>query len=100
MDGSELARMALSRLPRPFTDEVVLHVFCEIERTPHLLKAYEGLLNYSGRYKDRRALNIDISSRVKYALKAKKVGSIEARGCEIVGSVARLDGIDPGWEWD
>ena len=65
MDGSELARMALSRLPRPFTDEVVLHVFCEIERTPHLLKAYEGLLNYSGRYKDRRALNIDISSRVK-----------------------------------
>lgn len=34
MDPYYSARLALARLPRPYTDEVILHVFCEIERTP------------------------------------------------------------------
>lgn len=101
MDGKHLARLALSGLPRPYTEEVVLHVFCEIERTPHLLNMYQELLNDKDRYKDRRALNIDISKRVRDALSSKKVGVVDARACKIVKSnVARLANINSNWHWE
>ena len=43
-DPEYLAKLALYRLPKPYTDEVILHVFCEIDRTPHLRRAYDGLM--------------------------------------------------------
>ena len=99
MNPSYLARLALARLPRPYTDEVVLHVFCEIERTPHLREAYNGLLKWEN-YK-KVGLNREISKAVGRTLNAETGDSIPVWDtCEIVGSVSKLEGIESDWSWD
>ena len=63
MNANYLARLALARLPRPYTDEVILHVFCEIERTPQpptpLQRAY-GWQAESRSVHQRQGLNQQI----------------------------------------
>lgn len=96
-DTSYLARLALSRLPRPYTDEVVLHVFCEIERTPHLRKRYEALIAAT----NKGQVNREISRVVTGVLGAVTSESMDVSDiCEIVSSVSRLAvGIDSDWSW-
>ena len=99
MDPTYLAKLALSRLPRPYTDEVTLHVFCEIERTPHLRKAYEGLMEGEDGY-TQHGLNIQIAKAVSSTLDAEHDGeSIPVEDiCEIVQSVTRLTTFDSDWD--
>lgn len=100
MDPQYLARLALARLPRPYTDEVILHVFCEIERTPHLRKAYNSLLKGDDAY-TKGGLNSQIAQSVSSTLDAEAGERMDAGDiCEIVGTVSRLEGIDSDWTWD
>ena len=97
MDASHMARVALARLPRPYTDEVTLHVFCEIERTPHLRLQYDQLADTMG----KGPLNRQIGRVVRKTLKAAAIGKIVAPDvCEIVTGPSRLVGIDSDWTWD
>ena len=101
MTPEYLAKLALSRLPKPYTDEVILHVFREIERTPHLRKAYDGLMVGENGY-HHGGLNIQISYLVRTTLNAQisqvKI-PVKDDVCEIVGSVTRLDDFDSNWSW-
>ncbi|MXY04791.1 MAG: hypothetical protein F4171_15690 [Gammaproteobacteria bacterium] len=89
----ELVEIALFRLPRPYTPEVTLHVFCEIERTPRLLRAYERLTGEYG----KNQLNQWIGQAVKDMLGAESSGQMDyvADVCEIVKWPSRLVNIDP-----
>lgn len=99
MKPQSLARLALSRLPRPYTDEVILHVFCEIERTPHLRKHYDALLTCKKPY-EQRGLNSQIAQSVSRTLRAKAGGQIDVSDvCEIIGTVSRLKGVKSDWTW-
>ncbi|MCY4421377.1 MAG: hypothetical protein OXC42_09075 [Gammaproteobacteria bacterium] len=100
MNPKYLAKLALSRLPKPYTDEVILHVFCEIERTPHLRRAYDGLMVGKDGYK-HGGLNIQISQRVSDTLNAQHSEEriLVEDVCEIVRSVTRLDDFDSNWSW-
>lgn len=103
MNANYLARLALARLPRPYTDEVILHVFCEIERTPHLRHLYDGLmddrLNPDSYTKD--GLNQQIGRSVRETLNAVASDRFDVTGiCELVGSATRLSGIKSDWTWD
>lgn len=104
MSPRYLARLALARLPRPYTEEVILHVFCEIERTPHLREAYNGLMREwwtdEGAY-EQQGLNGQISKAVRETLQANAVGQFDARDiCEIVQWPSRLEGIKSNWTWE
>ena len=95
-----LARLALARLPRPYTEEVILHVFCEIERTPHLRKAYKALLKGDNAY-TQSGLNSQISQSVSGTLKAEAGERTDVTDiCEIVRGVSKLDDIDSDWSWN
>lgn len=97
-----LARIALSRLPRPYTAEVILHVFCEIERTPHLRNRYDKLLKGPNAYA-KQGLNSQIAMAVSRTLNAAtEEEKIDTTGgiCKLVNSVSRLSDIDSDWEWD
>ena len=95
-----LARLALARLPRPYTDQVILHVFCEIERTPHLREAYNGLLRFREDPYTQQGLNGQISKNVRETLDAETGGQIDVTDiCEIVEGVSLLHEIDSDWEW-
>ena len=100
MTPEYLAKLALSCLPKPYTNEVILHVFREIERTPHLRKAYDGLMVGENGYK-HGGLNIQISYLVSTTLKAQhsKERIHVEDVCEIVRSVTRLDKFDSNWSW-
>ena len=101
MTPEYLAKLALSRLPKPYTDEVILHVFCEIERTPHLRGAYDGLMVGENGY-THVGLNREISYLVRTTLNAQNSQErIPAKEdvCEIVKSVTRLDDFDSNWSW-
>lgn len=102
MDATHLAKLALARLPRPYTDQVILHVFCEIERTPHLRATYDNLTVIGDPPYDKGGLNIQIARAVNATLNATSSGSIPVSGiCEIVGSVSLLQDIkDHDWVWD
>lgn len=102
MDARDLAELALSRLPKPYTSEVVLHVFCEIERTPHLLKLYHGMMDGTvNSYISQSTLNREVTKGTQHTLGARIAGRIDARACDIVGSTVRsLTDIDSGWRWD
>lgn len=95
-----LARSALARLPKPYTEEVILHVFCEIERTPHLRKAYKALMKGTDAY-TQTGLNSQIARSTCATLKAEAGERMDVKGiCEIVRSVSKLDDIDSDWIWD
>ena len=100
MDPEYLAKLALSRLPKPYTDEVILHVFCEIERTPHLRMAYDGLMMGENGY-THGGRNGEISKWVSVTLNAQhSKENIDVKDvCEIVKSVKRLDDFDSNWSW-
>ena len=96
MTPTYLAQLALARLPKPYTDEVTLHVFCEIERTPHLRRAYDGLLDAY----DHAGLNQQIGRTFKQTLNAKSGDRMDVRDtCEIVTNVTLLGDINSDWEW-
>lgn len=102
MGIEELARLALSRLPKPYTDEVILHVWCEIERTPRLRQMYDDLLEDRGN--DPQRVNPFVSKAVSEALgadRAKKRFGLNG-ACELVQSVTRLEGeFNRYWnQWD
>lgn len=100
-DPRYLARCALARLPRPYTDEVILHVFCEIERTPHLRKAYTKLKDGTVADYTSGGLNSQIAQGVARTLNAEAGERMNVEDmCEIVGSVSLLDGIESNWSWD
>lgn len=104
MNPRYLARLALARLPRPYTDQVILHVFCEIERTPHLREAYDGLMRRwwfdEGPY-TQQGLNSQISQSVRSTLQATTGERIDVIDiCEIVEGVSLLDDIKSDWSWD
>ena len=99
MTPTYLAKLALSRLPKPYTDEVILHVFCEIERTPHLRKAYDKKRDKVGNHVNRQ-----IGKAVSETLSAQsdkgRMRDIESRGiCQIVDTVTRLADFDADWSW-
>ncbi|MCY4514347.1 MAG: hypothetical protein OXC69_04330 [Candidatus Tectomicrobia bacterium] len=101
MDAAYLARLALARLPKPYTKEVTLHVFCEIERTPHLRKAYDKLLEKDNTYRTAGGLNSRIGNTVSTTLQATKGRQIDARDiCEIVKWPSVLSNINSEWEWE
>lgn len=92
-----LARLALARLIKPYDKEVIFHVFCEIERTPHLRKAYDELLETY----DQGGLNKQIGIAVSSTLKATATGRKDVRDvCEIVSSPSVLEGIKSNWKWE
>lgn len=96
MEPKELAKLALIRLPKPYTNEVALHVFCEIERTPRLRQLYDEML---ARAKTQASLNSQISKAVKATLRATKDGNIETQGaCEITDSPSRFVDIHSDWQ--
>ena len=96
MTPNHLARQALARLPRPYTDEVTLHVFCEIERTPHLRRSYDALIDGRGYTQD--GLNTQIGKAVKDTLGAEPTGQFDAEdACEIVRWPSRLRDIKSDW---
>ena len=79
-----------------YTDEVTFHVFCEIERTPHLRRAYDELLDDY----DQGGLNRQIGRSIRATLNAvsgERMSVVDT--CEIVANVRRLDGIDSDWSW-
>ena len=88
MSPDDLARVALARLPKPYTDEVTLHVFCEIERTPHLRLIYDQL----DEHMDHKWLNSRIGKVIAETLNATRNGKIEVEDgtCEIVKGPSRL----------
>lgn len=93
-----LARMALRRLPRPYTEEVSFHVFCELERTPHLRKAYDELLEGENAYTPD-GLNKEIGKAVRSTLNASANGQIDVRkASELVKFPSKLTNINPDWK--
>jgi len=103
MDAKTLARLALARIPKPYKEQVVLHVFCEIERTPHLRGIYDNLSVIGEQPYDPGGLNQQISIAVKATLKAETTGQLvlpDQNICQLVGSVALLGRITQDWEWD
>ena len=102
MDASYLARLALSRLPRPYSEEIILHVFCEIERTPHLLGEYMKLLQGQDAYM-KQGLNSQVAKTVRETLNADTHGErIDTTGgiCTLVDGVSRLRDIESDWSWE
>jgi len=95
MMPQDLARIALSRLPRPYTAEVILHVFCEIERTPRLRLLYDQLVEASS----QASVNTQIGRSIRSTLKAGSAGRMRDVGdvCEIVKYPSLLVGIDSDW---
>ena len=95
MTPIDLARIALIRLPRPYTKEVTLHVFCEIERTPRLRMLYDQLAETVG----QQSLNTQIGKAVRSTLKAGSAGQMTdvTDVCEIVKYPSYLVGIDSDW---
>ena len=96
-ETGELAKTALRRLPKPYSDRVTLHVFCEIERTPELREKYDDLVAKMD------SVNREIGRTVAGALGTKGTGKkIQARKrglCEIVGSVSKLDVASINHDW-
>ena len=96
MEPRDLAQLALARLPRPYTDEVTMHVFCEIERTPHLRLHYDQLEELKG----RDPLNQQIGKAVKETLNATSVEQFNVEGvCELVKWPSRLKNVKSDWTW-
>ena len=95
MTPQDLARIALARLPRPYTAEVTLHVFCEIERTPRLRTLYDQLV----KARNQASVNIRIGRAIRSTLKARSAGQMRDVGdvCKIVKNPSLLVGIDPDW---
>ena len=95
-----LARLALARLPRPYTGEVTLHVFCEIERTPHLRRAYDGLMEGENGY-THEGLNQEIGKAVRKTLEATTGDQIHTEDvCELVVWPSKLHNINSDWKWE
>lgn len=98
LEADRLAKLALARLPKPYTDEVLLHVFCEIERTPHLRRDYDQLIEVKGYA--HAGLNSLIAKAITKTLKAIPYGKLDVSGvCEIVNTPSRLHGVDSEWSW-
>ena len=92
-----LARLALARLQRPYKKQVIFHVFCEIERTPHLRRAYDELLEEY----DQGGLNSQIGLAISDTLNATAGKQMNVEDiCEIVKWPSELSDIDSNWEWE
>lgn len=100
MTPQYLARLALARLLRPYNEEVIFHVFCEIERTPHLRRAYDRLLEGDNAY-TKEGLNQEIGKSIARTLKATALKQINVEEvCEIVKWPSVLSDIDSDWKWE
>ena len=96
-ETGELAKEALRRLPKPYTPEATLHVFCEIERTPHLRKQYDEMVAKLD------SVNREIGRTVAGTLgtegTAEKIQARKQGLCGIVGSVSLLDAARINHDW-
>ena len=100
-DAQDLARHALARLPRPYAEDVILRVFCEIEHTLDLYRSYRGLLRPNGGYSEH-GLNSQIGKSVRLTLKAGRNGkrTVDRTRCSLIKSFSLLTRIDSDWTWD
>ena len=78
--------MALARLPRPYTAEVTLNVFCEIERTPRLRMLYDQLVEA----RNQASVNIRIGREIRSTLKARSAGQMRDVGAHLQDCEATL----------
>lgn len=104
MNPRRLAQLALARLPKPYTEEVTLHVFCEIERTPRLRAYFDSLLDpeLTDDPYTFEGLNSQIGLSVKEILDADTGEQMRhvLDVCELVKYPSRLHNINSDWEFD
>lgn len=86
MDASDLVRPVLKIIPKPYSEDVTLRVFQEIERNPRWLKRYNMMVDEYG----QGSVNPAIGKQVKDQTMLKIAGQGKVHGTTLISSYTKL----------